>query len=259
MYLIDTDDARVPALRAALDEIGEAVVVSGGDGLWNVHVHTDDAPAAVELGVAAGRPRDIRVTEIGGSRDPGGSALRTRAAGRVVAVVLAAQSSALPICDLLTRSGAYVVEAAELVELGASELVVLVEDVATLTERVRGLMGAAGVPALVIGVAAPVQFLSAMAVHDPHRLLADDAAAMEAAAKSTRWVAVGPAADDQLYADALSEISRLLTDSGDLVTVVCADAIGARIAQELAAARPDIDVNHLGVDTLPSVVWLGVE
>ena len=73
MYLIDTDDARVPALRAALDEIGEAVVVSGGDGLWNVHVHTDDAPAAVELGVAAGRPHDVRVTEIGDPRDLGGS------------------------------------------------------------------------------------------------------------------------------------------------------------------------------------------
>ena len=54
-----------PALRAALDEIGDAVVVSGGDGLWNVHVHTDDAPAAVELGAAAGRPHDVRVTEIG--------------------------------------------------------------------------------------------------------------------------------------------------------------------------------------------------
>jgi uncharacterized protein len=87
MYLIDTDDARVPALRAALDEIGEAVVVSGGDGLWNVHVHTDDAPAAVELGVAAGRPHDVRITEISGHPE---SAELTDVAGRVVAVVLAA-------------------------------------------------------------------------------------------------------------------------------------------------------------------------
>jgi DAK2 domain fusion protein YloV len=267
MYLIDTDDARVPALRAALDEIGEAVVVSGGDGLWNVHVHTDDAPAAVALGAAAGRPHDVRVTEIGDSRAPGGSVAGADdlVAGRAVAVVLAVESAALPICDLLTRSGAYVVEAAELVELGASELVVLVEDTATAedagvrTELIRRVAQASGVPAHTVGIAAPVQFLSAMAVHDPHRSLADDAAAMAAAAESTRGAVVGPAADDELLADAVSAISRLLIDGGDLVTVVSAEGIGARIAQELAAIRPDIDVNHLSVDTLPSVVWLGVE
>ena len=262
MYLIDTDDARVPALRAALDEIGEAVVVSGGDGLWNVHVHTDDAPAAVELGVAAGRPRDIRVTEIGIPRAPGGP---TEIAGRVVAVVLAPESAALPICDLLTRSGAYVLEAAELVELGASELVVLVEDAArveeagTLAARVRGIAETLGVPARVTAIAAPVQFLSAMGAHDPHQPLADDADAMQTAARSTRCAAVGPAADDELCAGALAAIAQLLADGGDLVTVVCAEGIGARIAAELAASRPDIDVNHLSVGTLPSVVWLGVE
>jgi dihydroxyacetone kinase-like predicted kinase len=261
MYLIETDDARVPALRAALDEIGDAVVVSGGDGLWNVHVHTDDAPAAVDLGAAAGRPRDIRVTEIGDPRVPGG---HVDVAGRAVAVVLARESAALPICDLLTRSGAYIVGAAELVELGASELVVLVEDAAvedsgTLTENVRRVTTASGVPARVIGVAAPVQFLSAMAVHDPHRELPDDAAAMETAAATTRSAVLGPADDDQLCADALSEITRLLADGGDLVTVVSAEGIGARIAQEMAAIRPDIDVNNLSVETLPAVVWLGVE
>ena len=261
MYLIDTDDARVPALRAALDEIGEAVVVSGGDGLWNVHVHTDDAPAAVELGAAAGRPHDVRVTEIGDHREPGASpdTADTAVAGRVVAVVLAAASGALPVCDLLTRSGAFIVEASELVELGASELVILVEDEGTLVERVRGLAEASGLPAEAIAVAAPVQFLSAMAVHDPHRSLADDAAAMQAAAETTRGAVVGPAPDDQLTADALWQISQLLIDGGDLVTVVCAEAIGARIAHEMAAIRPDIDVNHLSVETLPSVVWLGVE
>lgn len=261
MYLIDTDDARVPALRAALDEIGEAVVVSGGDGLWNVHVHTDDAPAAVELGAAAGRPHDVRVTEIGDHRDLGGSpdGAELAVSGRVVAVVLAPDSGVLPICDLLTRSGAYIVAATELVELGAAELVILVEDEGTLVERVRRSAEASGLPAHAIAIAAPVQFLSAMAVHDPHRSLTDDAAAMEAAAASTRSAVVGPAADDQLSADAVWAISQLLLDGGDLVTVVSAEGIGGQIAHAMAAIRPDIDVNHLSVETLPSVVWLGVE
>jgi hypothetical protein len=261
MYLIDTDDARVPALRAALDEIGEAVVVSGGDGLWNVHVHTDDAPAAVELGVAAGRPHDVRVTEIGDHREPGRSSdsADSAVAGRVVAVVLASESGALPICDLLSRSGAYIVEASELVELGASELVILVEEQGSLVERVRRSAEASGLPAQVVAIAAPVQFLSAMAVHDPHRSLADDAAAMQAAAESTRGAVIGPAPDDQLAADAVWAISQLLIDGGDLVTVVSAEGIGGRIAHEMAAIRPDIDVNHLSVETLPAAVWLGVE
>ncbi len=261
MYLIDTDDARVPALRAALDEIGEAVVVSGGDGLWNVHVHTDDAPAAVALGAAAGRPHDVRVTEIGDHRDRMGSpdAADSAVAGRAVAVVLAPESGALPICDLLTRSGAYIVEATELVELGASELVILVEEQGSLLERVRGLVETSGLPAHAFGVAAPVEFLSAMAVHDPHRALADDAAAMQAAAASTRSAVVGPATDDRLTADAVWAISQLLVAGGDLVTVVSAEEVGGRIAQEMAVIRPDIDVNHLSVETLPAVVWLGVE
>jgi uncharacterized protein len=141
-----------------------------------------------------------------------------------------------------------------LLDLGASELIVLVDEGAAVEAA-----NAAGVPAHLIHIAAPVQFLSAMAVHDPHRPLADDAAAMEAAARSTRDAVVGPAADDELCTDAVSEISRLLADGGDLVTVVSAEGIGGRIAHEMAAARPDIDVNHLSVDTLPSVVWLGVE
>ncbi len=141
MYLIDTDDARVPALRAALDEIGEAVVVSGGDGLWNVHVHTDDAPAAVELGAAAGRPHDVRVTEIGDHRERGGSPDVDKLPAALSRWSSPRAPGALPVCDLLTRSGAYIVEPSELVELGASELVILVDDEGTLVERVRQIGG----------------------------------------------------------------------------------------------------------------------
>jgi hypothetical protein len=82
---------------------------------------------------------------------------------------------------------------------------------------------------------------------------------METAAATTHSAVLGPGDDDQLCADALSEITRLLAAGGDLVTVVSAEGIGARIAQEMAAIRPDIDVNHLSVETLPALVWLGVE
>ena len=62
VYLLDAEDAALPPLRAALAELGDSLVVVGGDGLWNVHVHVDDPGAAVEAGIAAGRPHRIRIT-----------------------------------------------------------------------------------------------------------------------------------------------------------------------------------------------------
>ncbi|GAA3679396.1 hypothetical protein GCM10022224_049530 [Nonomuraea antimicrobica] len=56
MYLLDADDRAVAGLREELDAMGDSLVVIGGDGLWNVHVHVDEAGPAVEAGVRAGRP-----------------------------------------------------------------------------------------------------------------------------------------------------------------------------------------------------------
>ncbi|HEX2031948.1 MAG TPA: DAK2 domain-containing protein [Actinomycetota bacterium] len=64
MYLLEGDDGAVPGLRRALEEIGDSLVVVGGGGLYNIHVHTDEAGAAVERGIDAGRPRDIRITSL---------------------------------------------------------------------------------------------------------------------------------------------------------------------------------------------------
>ncbi|MEE2768959.1 MAG: DAK2 domain-containing protein [Actinomycetota bacterium] len=64
MYLLDAPEERVPDFRTAWDSIGDSVVVVGGDGLWNCHVHTNDIGAAIEAGIAAGRPHQIRVTDL---------------------------------------------------------------------------------------------------------------------------------------------------------------------------------------------------
>jgi len=62
MYLLEADDDRIADLRAALIPLGDSLVVVGGERLWNVHVHVDDVGAAVEAGIAAGRPYRIAVT-----------------------------------------------------------------------------------------------------------------------------------------------------------------------------------------------------
>ena len=70
MFLLDgSDDGRAVALRAALDRLGDAVAVVGdgapdGGGAWNVHVHCTDIGAALEAGMAAGRPHGVRVVPL---------------------------------------------------------------------------------------------------------------------------------------------------------------------------------------------------
>ena len=65
MYLLDAPTTRrSPRSSDAWGAIGDSIVVVGGDGLWNCHVHTNDIGAAVEAGIDAGRPRKIRVTDL---------------------------------------------------------------------------------------------------------------------------------------------------------------------------------------------------
>ncbi|MBA2443766.1 MAG: DAK2 domain-containing protein, partial [Nocardioidaceae bacterium] len=62
MYLLDAQEAAIPLLKQRLTPLGDSLVVVGGDGLWNVHVHVDDVGAAIEAGIEAGRPHRLRVT-----------------------------------------------------------------------------------------------------------------------------------------------------------------------------------------------------
>jgi DAK2 domain fusion protein YloV len=64
MFILEAADHTLPAFRDVWAGIGDSIVVVGGGGLWNCHIHTDDIGAAVEAGIDAGRPRQIRVTDL---------------------------------------------------------------------------------------------------------------------------------------------------------------------------------------------------
>jgi DAK2 domain fusion protein YloV len=64
MDLLDAKDETMPAFRESWASIGDSIVVVGGDGIWNCHVHTNDIGAAVEAGIDAGRPHQIRITDL---------------------------------------------------------------------------------------------------------------------------------------------------------------------------------------------------
>jgi uncharacterized protein len=64
MYFLEAPDEAVPGFKNVWATIGDSIVVVGGDGMWNCHIHTDDIGAAVEAGIDVGRPRSIRVTDL---------------------------------------------------------------------------------------------------------------------------------------------------------------------------------------------------
>jgi len=64
MYLLEAPDETIPVFKEVWAGLGDSIVVVGGDGLWNCHIHTDDIGAAIEASIDAGRPRAIRVTDL---------------------------------------------------------------------------------------------------------------------------------------------------------------------------------------------------
>ncbi|MFH2073613.1 MAG: DAK2 domain-containing protein [Actinomycetota bacterium] len=64
MFLLDGADGAGDRLKAAWAGVGDSIVVVGGEGAWNCHIHTDDIGPAIEAGIAEGRPHRIRITDL---------------------------------------------------------------------------------------------------------------------------------------------------------------------------------------------------
>lgn len=65
MYFLDLDDSLLSEFKNAWGSIGDSIVVVGGEGLYNCHIHTNDIGAAIEAPLLlSGRPRQIRVTDL---------------------------------------------------------------------------------------------------------------------------------------------------------------------------------------------------
>lgn len=64
MYFLEAADEPLAVFKREWMEIGDSIVVVGGDGVYNCHIHTDDIGEAVEAGIRAGRPFRIQVTDL---------------------------------------------------------------------------------------------------------------------------------------------------------------------------------------------------
>jgi DAK2 domain fusion protein YloV len=64
MYFLEAPDETIPWFKDVWAGIGDSIVVVGGDGIWNCHIHTDDIGASIEAALDCGRPRSIRITDL---------------------------------------------------------------------------------------------------------------------------------------------------------------------------------------------------
>jgi uncharacterized protein len=117
-YLLEADDDVIPDLKAALESLGDSVVVVGCGGLLNVHVHTNDVDDAIEVGRRIGAPSRIHVTafadQVGPTTEPGaaspGHDVAAPAARRMVGYLAVVPGPGL--ADLVRAAGAVAVEGA---------------------------------------------------------------------------------------------------------------------------------------------------
>ena len=280
MFLLDADDAAGMALRARLAALGDSVVVVGGAGLWNVHVHCDDVGAAVEAGVEAGRPHRIRVTHL---REDAAQRRGGRPRGRAVVAVAHGDGTA----GLLEAAGAIVVRAlpnvapstAELLagieRTGVDEVVLLPSesDIRPVAEAAAEHSRADGLRVSVVPTRSIVQTLAAVAVHDPELGYDDDVVRMTQAAGATRYGGVSVASREAVTSAgrcqvgdvlgivggdvveigatveqvAVAVLERLLSTGGELVTLVEGAGADGHVA---AAVSRRVRRSHHGVETV---------
>jgi hypothetical protein len=194
MYLLDAPAAAIPDLRATLTTLGDSLLVAGGEPTWNVHVHVDDAGAAIEAGVRAGRLHRIRVTHLADAGDravdnvplDGRGVVSVAAGGGLAALFEAAGATVVPGGPGRRASTAELL--AGIHRTSARHVVVLPNDGDSLAVAQAAAAAARqeGLRVAVVPTRATVQAIAALAVHDPGRTFDEDVLAMTAAAGHCR-------------------------------------------------------------------------
>jgi DAK2 domain fusion protein YloV len=244
MYGLDgCDAAAADRLRERLEELGESVAIAtASSDSYSVHVHTDDAGAAVEAGLGAGRPSRIVISVLndGVVGLPAGSWTRERAVLAVVdgdgAAELFAGEGAHVLQpdpqggDPATRISAHQLMRA-VVDTGAAQVMVLPNGYVAAEELVAGCTAAIGwgIDVVPIPTLSMVQGLAALAVHETDRPAVDDGYTMARAAGSARYGSVRIATESALTWAGRCQPGDGLGISGDEVLIVAADAAEAAI------------------------------
>jgi DAK2 domain fusion protein YloV len=250
MYLLDDCDAACAGeLHDRLGQLGESVAIAarssgaaGAAGGFSVHVHTDDAGAAVEAGLAYGNPRRIQISALsaGTTGLPAGSWTRERAVLAVVdgdgaAALFTGEGAAVLRPDPDTDNPTTAVTAQHLlravVDTGAAQVLVLPNGYVAAEELVAGCTAAIGwgIDVVPLPAGSMVQGLAALAVHDPDRPAVDDGYTMARAAGAARQGAVRVATEHALTFAGPCRPGDGLGIAGDEIVIVAPDVASAAV------------------------------
>ena len=245
MYFVDLPDENIEAFKQSWGEIGDSIVVVGGEGIWNCHVHTNDIGAAIESALDnGGRPHKIRVTdlfeEVAEEHAQREAAIQGTAAAPkqvhsgmpAVTCAIVAVSSGDGLTDLFAQLGVQGVisggqtlnpSTAELLDaveaVNAREVVVLPnnKNIIPVAEQLNALTTKTVV---VVPTRSMPEALAALVVYDPEADAAGNAVEMAEAAES---VATGEVT--QAVRDTGSDVGQIAT--GDWIGIVRGDGIVA--------------------------------
>ncbi len=233
MYLLDAEDDGIPALRTRLDSLGDSLVVVGGGGLWNVHVHTDAIGESVEAGIEAGRPHRIAVTDL---------IEQQRHLPREITRVVVAVAHGPGVAELLEESGAVAVRTPPkgrpstrdfvraVTSCGAREALLLPSDSDStpVAKAAAEFLRDDDIRVAVVPSRSVVQTLAAVAVHDPSSRFDDDVVTMARASSATRYGGVTVASKEAIttagrcqIGDVLGLVDGDIVEIGDSLEGVC--------------------------------------
>jgi DAK2 domain fusion protein YloV len=259
MFLLEADDATIPAFREAWAALGDSIVVVGGDGLWNCHVHTDDIGGAIEAGVEAGRPRNIRVTDLreeveeeawvrraaSAAATPGDGEPEAVSSDRRCATAVVAVAVGDGVQRLLRSLGVHEVVAggqtmnpstAEIlaaVERCPADAVVILPNNSNIIPVARQVAGITAKQVEVVPTTSVVQALAALVSYDPDAGLEENVEALTEAARAVRTGEV-----TQAVRDAVAECGEIREGQW---MAIGPDGVLAAAAEPLEAALTLVD------------------
>ena len=267
MYLLSgCPGTAIEDLRVALENLGDSVAIAASTAdRHSVHVHTDDAGAAIEAGLAAGAVSRIRVAALSSGRVSPGGWRRDRAVlaivdGEGAEQLFSAEGASVlrPDADLVDPANG--VSAAELlrglIDTGAAQVLVLPNGYVAAEDLVAGCTAGIGwgIDVVPVPAASMAQGLAALAVHDPDRSAVDDGYAMARAAAGSRHGSVRAATEKALTWAGACEPGDGLGIVGEEVVVVAGDmgAAAARLIDLLLGAGGELVTVLVGAEASPA-------